>query len=60
MTWRELADFINNKMPECNKDEEATVWDAENSCDFLPIISITPYNGSASPSEENPYSIDFN
>lgn len=60
MTWRELANFINNKMPECNKDEEATVWDAENSCDFLPIISITPYDSSASPSEQNPYSIDFN
>lgn len=60
MTWRELAYFINNEMPECNKDEEATVWDAEHSCDFLPIISITPYDSSASPSELNPYSIDFN
>ena len=60
MTWQELADFINDEMPECNKDEEATVWDADNSGDFLPIISVTPYDYIASPSELNPYSINLN
>ena len=60
MTWQELADFINNEMPDCNRNEQASVYDADNSMEFLPIIGVTPYDYSASPSELNPYSIDFN
>lgn len=60
MTWKELADFINNKMPECNKNEEATVWDGGESGMFCYIKNISPFDSEAKHSEDNFYSIDVN
>lgn len=60
MTWQELADFINDEMPECNKDEEATVWDSGNSGNFYHILDISPYDTYESANEYNFYSIDIN
>ena len=63
MTWKELADFINNKMPECNKNEQATVWDSGECSEsgmFCYIKNISPFDSEAEPSEDNFYSIDVN
>lgn len=60
MTWQELADFINNEMPECNKNEQATVWNAGESGDFFNIICIDQYDADEEPSETNFYSININ
>ncbi len=57
MTWLELADFINHKMPECNKSEEANVWDA-SAGKFYPALSITSYDDIQEPCEENFYSVN--
>lgn len=60
MTWRELADFIKNEMPECNKDEAATVWNGGDEGKFFYIHSISPFDALAKPSENNYYSVDVN
>ena len=59
MTWRELADFINNDMPECNKNEQATVWDGGESGRFYPIHNISPFDYDEEPSDDNFYSVDI-
>lgn len=60
MTWQGLADFINNEMPECNRNEEATVWDAGESGKFCYINDITPYDMYESSNEDNFYSVNIN
>lgn len=60
MTWQELADFINNEMPKCNRYEEASVWDSGESGKYFNIYSITPYDSMEEPSKENFYSININ
>ena len=58
MTWQELADFVNNEMPEYNRNEQISVWDS-NSGDFYIAHSISPYDADEEPSDINFYSIDF-
>lgn len=64
MTWQELADFINNEMPECNRNQTANVWDA--SCgeptggNWYEVKDISPYDADEQPNEHNFYSIDIN
>ena len=68
MTWRELADFINNHMPECNKDDKVIVWNsgedgeygAMDGGKFSDCVGITPYNTYEESSADNFYAIDFN
>lgn len=64
MTWQELADFINNEMPECNRNQPACVWDASmnnpsGGC-FIDVKDISPYDADEYPNEYNFYSIDIN
>lgn len=60
MTWQELADFINNKMPESERSEDAIVWDASmndmSGGNFMRVIDCSPYD------EEEPvdYSLTIN
>lgn len=60
MTWLELANFINNEMPECNKNEQATVWDGGDTGRWYPIHSITPIDMCEESSKDNYYSVDIN
>ena len=57
LTWLELANFINHEMPECNRGEEASVWDASTG-KFYPVTSITPYSDTQESCEENFYSVN--
>lgn len=58
MTWRELANLIDN-MPECNKDQEANVWDGGESGEFYPIHGFSPYDESEEPNSYNFYSVNI-
>lgn len=57
MTWQELADFINDQMPECNRNERATIMDNGYSCKVSFIYGIMPYSLDEEPNEDNYYSI---
>lgn len=64
MTWQELADFINNQMPECNRNQKVRVWNSAMSAmdggEFCDANSITPYDEDEQPNIDNFYAIDFN
>lgn len=64
MTWQELADFINNEMPECNRNQTANVWDASmnNSSGgkWIDITDISPYDEAEYPNVNNFYSVVIN
>lgn len=61
ITWQELADFINSEMPECNRNEQVSVWDASTNNytggKFFSALSISPFNADEEPNEDNYYSI---
>lgn len=64
MTWQELADFINNEMPECNRNQTANVWDASTNNpsggQFIDIKDFSPYDEDEYPNVNNFYSLDIN
>lgn len=67
MTWRKLADFINNYMPECNKDDAVRVWNSGDDGfaemkggQFCDCTSISTYDDDEESSSDNPYFIGFN
>ena len=64
MTWQELADFINNEMPECNRRQDVAVWDAGyygvTGGKFCTIHTISPFDESESPNGNNFYSMNIN
>ena len=64
MTWQELADFIYNKMPECNRNQSVTIWDYADNYQtgdmFYNVRYIEPYDVRESPSEDNFYSMSIN
>lgn len=67
MTWQELADFINNHMPECNRNQKVRVWNSGEDGEYGAIYggefcnanSITPYDDDAEPTPDNIYFISF-
>ena len=64
MTWQELADFINNEMPECNRNQTANVLDVSmnnsSSGKWIDITDISPYDEDEYPNVNNFYSIVIN
>ena len=60
MTWQELADFINNEMPDCNRNEQASVRDGGESGRWYYIHSITPFDADEEPNADNYYSVNIN
>lgn len=65
MTWQELADFINNHMPECNRNQKVRIWNsgddgAMDGGEFCNANSITPYDDDEEPNPDNIYFISFN
>ena len=64
MTWQELADFINNEMPECNRNQDVTVWDAGyygyTGGKFTTIHTISPFDEYENPNGDNFYSMNIN
>lgn len=64
MTWQELADFINNEMPECNRNQTVCVWDASTNNPsgggFIDVKSVSPYDEDEQPNVDNYYSLDIN
>lgn len=64
MTWQELADFINNQMPECNKNQQVCVWDAGfndvSGGKWIDCFDIEPYDADEEPNVDNFYSIVAN
>lgn len=56
MTWQELADFINNVMPEGERDKDATVWDASlnerSGGHFFIIEEVSDYDGDIENGED--------
>lgn len=68
MTWQELADFINNHMPECNRNQKVRVWNSGeenmygdmNGGQFCDANSITPFDDDEEPNPDNIYFISFN
>lgn len=60
MTWQELADFINNQMPESERGKDVIVWDAsENNVsggNFMYVRDCSPYDES----EPVDYSLTIN
>lgn len=60
MTWQELADFINNQMPESERGQDAIVWDAsmnnESGGNFMYVRDCSPYDES----ETVDYSLTIN
>lgn len=60
MTWQELADFINNKMPENERSNTALVWDASmnnpSGGRFMRVIDCSPYDAN----EPADYSLTIN
>lgn len=59
MTWQELADFINNQMPECNRNGKATVWD-DGHGRFYPIHDIDQFDHDEEPNPDNFYTVNVN
>lgn len=60
MTWQELADFINKKMPENERNDDAIVWDASTNDvsggKFMYVIDCSPYDEN----EPTDYSLTIN
>ena len=59
MTWQQLADFINNEMPECNRNGMAAVWDDEIGR-FYPIKDIDQLDYDEEPNPDNFYTVNIN
>ena len=64
MTWQELADFINNKMPECNRNQQVVIWDMSTNNPsggkWFDACRISPYDMDEEPNADNFYSIEIN
>lgn len=65
MTWQELANFINNQMPECNRNQKVRVWNSgEDSTmdggEFCDANNVTPFDDDEEPNPDNIYFISFN
>ena len=64
MTWQELADFINNKMPECNRNQQAVAWNASmndsSGGKFIYITDISPFDAEEPHGTDNFYSVNIN
>lgn len=67
MTWQELADFINNEMPECNRDQPVCIWNCGDDGkaemlggQFCYCDDVSPFNADDKASPLNYYSLDFN
>ena len=58
MTWKQLADFINNQMPECNKNQKVMVWDSKSG-QFCYAHDVSPFDIDECANDNNFYSIDL-
>lgn len=60
MTWQELADFINNQMPENERNTDVIVWDAsmnnKSAGGFMYVRDCSPYDAG----EPVDYSLTIN
>ena len=67
MTWRELRDFLNERLPECNLDEPVLAWNGgagEHECmgpgQTAPCHGISPFDAAEPVGANAAYAIDFN
>lgn len=58
MTYKQLAEFILNKMPKDNLNNRVTLYDTQEG-KFFSVIDFTPFDAEECPNEDNFYSIDF-